>query len=84
MPYIGELTKEAMEVTPREFVRTAALLTATAVVGRAAGLPGIEEHAEVLSKKQKPLRAVAMGSTFPYGAVYFRKSNPPPEDWARL
>src|SRR4051794_19735828 len=20
---------------------------------------------------------------FPYGAVYFRKSNPPPEDWAR-
>jgi beta-galactosidase len=21
--------------------------------------------------------------TFPYGAVYFRKSNPPPEDWAR-
>jgi hypothetical protein len=21
--------------------------------------------------------------TFPYGAVYFRKSNPPREDWAR-
>jgi len=24
-----------------------------------------------------------MGSVFPYGAVYFRKSNPPAEDWAR-
>src|SRR6202022_2290773 len=23
------------------------------------------------------------GPVFPYGAVYFRKSNPPAEDWAR-
>jgi len=27
--------------------------------------------------------AVAEDPVFPYGAVYFRKSNPPPEDWAR-
>jgi hypothetical protein len=26
---------------------------------------------------------VAPLPSFPYGAVYFRKSNPPPEDWER-
>jgi beta-galactosidase len=29
------------------------------------------------------IAAVAQDPTFPYGAVYFRKSNPPAEDWAR-
>ena len=27
--------------------------------------------------------AVAQDPVFPYGAVYFRKSNPPAEDWGR-
>src|SRR3954452_25023332 len=27
--------------------------------------------------------AIAQDPKFPYGAVYFRKSNPPAEDWAR-
>jgi beta-galactosidase len=75
--------KEVMEVTRRDFMRTAALLTATAAVGHAAGLPGIEEQAEGTSRGQGRTKEVAMGSTFPYGAVYFRKSNPPAEDWAR-
>src|SRR5664279_3221983 len=68
-----------LEVTRREFVRTAALLSASAVVG----LPGIE--ASVIARAQEPQqpKEVAMGSVFPYGAVYFRKSNPPAEDWAR-
>ena len=69
--------KEDLEITRREFVRTAALVSA---VGRVAGLPAIGE-AEALA--QVPVKDVAMGSVFPYGAVYFRKSNPPAEDWAR-
>ena len=28
-------------------------------------------------------RPLAQDPVFPYGAVYFRKSNPPAEDWAR-
>jgi len=29
------------------------------------------------------MAAIAQDPVFPYGAVYFRKSNPPEEDWAR-
>ena len=72
-----------LEVTRRTFVRTAALLTANAAVGGATPLPGIEptEPSAQPSSPQNP--DVNMGSVFPYGAVYFRKSNPPAEDWAR-
>ena len=36
-----------------------------------------------LSRQQLPTQSNRRGSVFPYGAVYFRKSNPPEEDWAR-
>jgi beta-galactosidase len=65
-------------VTRREFVRTAALMGASAAVGGAAGFAGAEALAQEPRAKE-----VALGSVFPYGAVYFRKSNPPAEDWAR-
>jgi len=60
-------------------MRTAALLSASAAVG----LPGIEESTQALAQEPHPPKEVAMGPVFPYGAVYFRKSNPPAEDWAR-
>jgi beta-galactosidase len=72
--------KSDLEVTRRDFVRTAALVSASAAVGRAVGLPG---SAEAVAQEPKQSKEVAMGSVFPYGAVYFRKSNPPAEDWAR-
>jgi beta-galactosidase len=69
-----------LEVTRRTFVRTGALLTANAAVGRATPLLGIELTTQ---SPAQPNTDVNMGSVFPYGAVYFRKSNPPAEDWAR-
>jgi len=30
-----------------------------------------------------PIPAMAADPVFPYGAVYFRKSNPPSDDWER-
>ena len=69
-----------LEVTRRTFVRTGALLTANAAVGRATPLLGIEPTTQ---SPAQPNTDPNMGSVFPYGAVYFRKSNPPAEDWAR-
>jgi beta-galactosidase len=71
--------KGYLEVTRREFMKTAALVSASAAVG----LPAIEGNTEALAQGPQPPKEVAMGSVFPYGAVYFRKSNPPAEDWAR-
>jgi len=71
--------KGDLEFTRREFVRTAALVSASA----AAGLPVIEQSTRALAQQPQQSKEVAMGSVFPYGAVYFRKSNPPAEDWAR-
>jgi beta-galactosidase len=69
---------DILEITRREFIRTSALLTASATLAPAAELA------------QSPASQTAEGMTggsnapaFPYGAVYFRKSNPPAEDWAR-
>lgn len=71
-----------IELTRREFVEGAALAAASSVLRAGDGYAQIAAaHAGDL-----PLPAakdVAMGSVFPYGAVYFRKSNPPAEDWAR-
>jgi beta-galactosidase len=64
-------------ITRRDFISTSALVTATAVAARAAGVAHAGSIGEALSApKGEQL-------VFPYGAVYFRKSNPPAEDWAR-
>src|SRR5580658_5887223 len=64
-------------VTRRDFICNSALVTATAAMGQAVGVPRADALGQVLgtAKPEKPV--------FPYGAVYFRKSNPPEEDWAR-
>jgi len=54
------------------------MLTASAAVARAAGLPpNAVAQAAAAGQQYEP------GPVFPYGGVYFRKSNPPEADWAR-
>src|ERR1035438_9677470 len=76
------MKKEATEVTRRDFLRTTAILTATAAAGHTMGLPGMGGSAEALAQVPYP-KQVGMVPVFPYGAVYFRKSNPPAEAWTR-
>jgi beta-galactosidase len=72
------------ELTRREFVKTAAQVSAAAIVGSAAPLPAQTPGAGAGRIDLQPAaKEVAMGSVFPYGAVYFRKTNPPEEAWAR-
>src|ERR1700722_10361913 len=59
------------DMTRREFIRTSALLTAGTAFAHAAEPP------------PESAAAPPGAPVFPYGAVYFRKTNPPPEDWAR-
>ena len=68
-----------MEITRREFIQNSALLTATAALGEATAMP----KDEGLSGQGSARKANAGSPVFPYGAVYFRKSNPPEQDWAR-
>ncbi len=60
-------------ITRREFLLTSALVTASATVAQTADL----------SQATAVGYPASTAPVFPYGAVYFRKSNPPAEDWAR-
>ena len=63
-------------ITRREFLRNSALVTASTAFphgGEAYATPIVNDA---------PAKT-ASGPVFPYGAVYFRKSNPPEQDWAR-
>src|ERR1700761_912818 len=62
---------DIFDITRRDFIRTSALLTAGTAL----------DHTAAFS--QQTAVAPASAPVFPYGAVYFRKTNPPPEDWAR-
>jgi beta-galactosidase len=64
-----------MELTRRDFLRSSAALTTTAAIAHT-GLPELAMAEEMKDGKVQP-------AVFPYGAVYFRKTNPPREDWAR-
>jgi beta-galactosidase len=63
-------------ITRRDFISNSVLLTAATSVAQASGVPGLSTVADATasSSVEPPV--------FPYGAVYFRKSNPPAEDWA--
>jgi beta-galactosidase len=69
---------ENQGITRREFIQTSALVTASAAVATAT-------HATTSAGIQTAVSGAPgdEGLVFPYGAVYFRKSNPPAEDWAR-
>ena len=62
---------DIFDITRRQFIRNSALLTAGTTLAHAAELA------------QESAAAPPAAPVFPYGAVYFRKTNPPPEDWAR-
>ncbi len=64
-------------ITRRQFIQTSAALTASAALARAEEIPNVLVAQDGNSTKYAP------SPVFPYGAVYFRKSNPPAEDWAR-
>jgi beta-galactosidase len=65
-------------ITRREFIRTSALVTASATIAQAAELAPSAAPADLNNQLEGPSAPV-----FPYGGVYFRKSNPPEQDWAR-
>ena len=69
---------DIFDITRREFIRNSALLSAGTALGHAAVLP---------QNSTAPGPASSSGyvpaPVFPYGAVYFRKTNPPETDWAR-
>lgn len=65
-------------ITRREFIRTSALVTASATLPQAAEPAPSTATAGANTQLEGPSAPV-----FPYGGVYFRKSNPPEEDWAR-
>jgi beta-galactosidase len=69
---------DILGITRRDFIQTSALLTASAALSHAAGMP--QDLASNGATSEQPY---APGPVFPYGAVYFRKSNPPEDDWAR-
>jgi beta-galactosidase len=69
---------DLFDITRREFLRTSALATASATLAQAAELSPSEATAGANNHMEGPSAPV-----FPYGGVYFRKSNPPEEDWAR-
>jgi beta-galactosidase len=76
------------KITRRQFVEGAALAAAATAIGASAtqGTAFAQTAPSAAASIGAALPAgkeVAMGSVFPYGAVYFRKSNPPTEDWAR-
>ncbi|MGB6722812.1 MAG: alpha-amylase family protein [Terracidiphilus sp.] len=65
-------------ITRRDFIQTSALMTASAALAHAGKI-----SQEAGSQEPGGGYSSAVGPVFPYGAVYFRKSNPPEEDWAR-
>lgn len=72
-------------ITRRQFVESAALAAAatavsTSVLEPAALGQGAPPASAGIGGPLPTAKEVAMGSVFPYGAVYFRKSNPPAED----
>jgi beta-galactosidase len=69
---------DILGITRREFIRTSALLTASATLAQAAELAQ-----SPASENTRIAGEGANAPVFPYGAVYFRKSNPPAADWAR-
>jgi beta-galactosidase len=74
---VREYMADTFGITRRDFISNSALLTAASSVAHASGLPILDSLGEATETSD------LKSPVFPYGAVYFRKSNPPAEDWAR-
>jgi beta-galactosidase len=69
------------DVTRRDFLISTAMVTAASAVGQAQPLLGAFVG-QTPQTVVMPTVEVNVGSVFPAGAVYFRKSNPPMGEWA--
>ena len=75
---------EEHEVSRRNFLLSTAMVTASAAVAHASPTVGAGMLASLDAAQSGGVdREVEMGSVFPAGAMYFRKSNPPASDWAK-
>jgi beta-galactosidase len=75
---------DSIEISRRTFIRTTALATASAAVAHSAERPAMAAAAQTANPQSPvPEKPNFQGSVFPYGGVYFRKTNPPAADWAR-
>ena len=70
--------KDLLAISRREFIQASALITASAALAQATAIP--QEAALNATGSEHKFQP---GPVFPYGGVYFRKTNPPEEDWAR-
>src|ERR1700733_5772147 len=75
--------KDRNEVTRRDFLTSTAITTASRAGAHAQPVLDALMGQEPTSAATMPAVEVDMGSVFPAGGVYFRKSNPPMEEWAR-
>src|ERR1700761_3614341 len=71
------------EVTRRDFLLFTTMMTASSAVGHSQPVLAALLGQETAAAAMMPTVEVDMGSVFPAGGVYFRKSNPPQGDWAR-
>jgi beta-galactosidase len=71
------------EVTRRDFLLSTTMMTASSAVGHSQPVLAALLGQETAAAAMMPTIEVDMGSVFPAGGVYFRKSNPPQGDWAR-
>src|SRR5580698_769289 len=71
------------DVTRRDFLLSTAMITASSAVDHSQPVFGALLGQETPATVTMPTLEVDMGSVFPAGGVYFRKSNPPITDWAR-
>jgi beta-galactosidase len=71
------------ELTRRDFLLSTAMITASSAVSRGQPLLGSLAEQDFTSSALLPSTEVNMGAVFPAGGVYFRKSNPPMDEWAR-
>lgn len=74
---------DSNEVTRRGFLLSTAMVTASSAASHAQPLLGALTGQATASSAPAAASEVNMGSVFPAGAVYFRKSNPPSTDWAK-
>jgi beta-galactosidase len=74
----GNQVTNIVGISRKDLIQASALLTASGPLVRAEDMPQTPASQSMAAEQPG-----ASGPAFPYGAVYFRKSNPPAEDWAR-
>jgi len=67
---------EKREISRRNFIQSSAIATSSLAIKQTVGIPHALGQSLSASQYVPP-------PVFPYGAVYFRKSNPPEENWTR-